>query len=199
MGYETSIKRTGTANSFLAASPFSVSLHMPPLSDSFSPSLPATTLCLSLPLPWYVRFVFYVILGWTAEILWTAVRQRRRHLRGYTYLYMAPIYGSAALLFDLPYDAVASRAWWPLRGLLFGITILFIEYIAGWTLHRLLGRCPWDYNRPSPCRWSLHGYIRFDYLPAWVVLGYVLEQVHRALYIDGGLLLAFSPSLSPLT
>ena len=131
-----------------------------------------------------IRFVLYGLLGWAIEIVWTALgstvggAQRGWRLAGTTYLWMFPIYGLLAPLYEPLHDAI--RAWpWPLRGLLYGLGFLAVEYAAGWLLRRLTGACPWDYT--GRCRRHLHGLIRLDYGPLWALLGLALEPVHDLL------------------
>ena len=144
-----------------------------------------------------MRFVLYGLLGWCAEIVWTAAydalagdrpavgsdgrvtrvpldRAERLRLVGHTYLWMFPIYGLAALLFEPAHDAVRALPW-VVRGAIYTVGIFAVEYVAGWALRRATGRCPWDY---SYARFSVHGYIRLDYTPVWFVFGMILERAH---------------------
>jgi Putative ABC-transporter type IV len=140
------------------------------------------------------HFVAYGLLGWCAEIAWTAAydfvtrtrraegdsharvplgRAERWRLQGRSYLWMFPIYGLAAVLFDPVHDAV--RAWaWPLRGALYTAGAFAVEGAAGLALRALTGRCPWDY---SYARWHVKGVIRLDYIPVWFAFGMLLERV----------------------
>ena len=129
----------------------------------------------------WIRFILYGLGGWCAEIVFTATRDRLRgrvsdwKLKGTTYLWMFPLYGSIVFLYEPAHDAI--RAWpWPLRGLVYMAGFFAIEYLAGWLLKRLTGSCPWDYSKWS--RWSVNGYIRLDYAPIWFVVGLGLEPVH---------------------
>jgi Putative ABC-transporter type IV len=150
------------------------------------------------------RFLLYGLIGWCAEILWTAAwdgatgtrpaehpgrriplsRRERLRLTGHTYLWMLPIYGGAALLFEPVHDAMRHLAW-PLRGLLWTCAIFAVEAAAGLGLRRATGRCPWDY---SYARLSVAGVIRLDYAPVWFAVGLGLERLHD-------LLLRVGPSL----
>lgn len=145
-----------------------------------------------------VQFLVYGALGWSAEIVWTAMwsllsgerhdvaypggrvrlsREERLRLLGHTYLWMFPVYGFGGLLFGPCHEAL--RAWpWFARGLVWTLAIFAVEYLAGRLLARLTGRCPWDY---SYSRYHLHGFIRFDYAPVWFGFGLLLERVHDAL------------------
>lgn len=67
------------------------------------------------------RFLVYGTLGWAVEIVWTGVGswlRRDPRLTGQTYLWMFPIYGGGALLFEQLYVFIAGRPWFVL-GLLF--------------------------------------------------------------------------------
>ena len=142
------------------------------------------------------RFLAYGLLGWCAEIVWTALydtiagtgrppgdavgrvpltRAERLRLSGRTYLWMLPLYGSAALLFEPAHDALASSAW-PLRGLAYTVGIFAVEALSGGLLRLITGRCPWDYSYARLS--ALGGTIRLDYGPVWFVFGLMLERAH---------------------
>ncbi|MHB9146107.1 MAG: putative ABC transporter permease [Symbiobacteriia bacterium] len=131
----------------------------------------------------FSRFLMYGLLGWGIEILWTGVGgfllHRDWRLQGKTYLWMFPIYGSAAFLLEPLHNSVRSLAW-PARGLIWVIAIFAIEYATGYLLRRLTGRCPWDYR---PARFAVHGLIRLDYAPAWLVAGFLFERAHDRLVL----------------
>ena len=87
---------------------------------------------------------------------------------------MLPLYGFGALLFEPAHEALRAQAWL-VRGAIYMLGIFAVEYLAGFTLERATGRCPWDY---SYNRTSIGGYIRLDYAPVWFVFGLGLERVH---------------------
>ncbi|HZS41492.1 MAG TPA: hypothetical protein VFF06_31900 [Polyangia bacterium] len=141
------------------------------------------------------QFIAYGLLGWCAEVVWTALydlwtgtrraegdrigrvpmtRAERLRLSGRTYLWMFPIYGSAAFVFNPAHDALRAQAW-PLRGLVYMTGIFVVEAIAGLLLKAVTGRCPWDY---SYARFNVAGVIRLDYAPVWFAFGLLLERVH---------------------
>lgn len=129
----------------------------------------------------WLRFILYGLGGWCGEIVWTAMRDRVRgrvadwKLRGTTYLWMFPIYGSLALGYEPVHDAL--RDWpWVARGLGYTLGFFAAEYLSGWLIKRLTGSCPWDYAQWS--RFSVNGYIRLDYAPIWFLVGLGLEPVH---------------------
>jgi hypothetical protein len=137
----------------------------------------------------WARFVAYGLFGWCAEIVWTAgyalvrgtrrgqpvPREERWRLQGHTYLWMLPIYGSAALLFEPAHDHLRAQ-FWALRGLVYMLGCFAVEALSGLVLKRAVGKCPWDY---SYSRFSaIGGTIRLDYAPVWFSFGLVLERLH---------------------
>jgi uncharacterized membrane protein len=129
----------------------------------------------------WLRFVLYGLGGWCGEIVWTAIRDRVRRrvhdwkLKGTTYLWMFPIYGSIVFFYEPVHTGI--RPWpWVFRGLIYVLGFFAIEYLAGWLLKRLTGSCPWDYSKWS--RFSIKSYIRLDYAPIWFLVGLGLEPIH---------------------
>jgi uncharacterized membrane protein len=127
-----------------------------------------------------IRFLIYGLLGWCAEIVWSAVTERIQRkqqdwrLRGHTSLWMLPIYGLIAPLYEPLHDFL--RPWhWFMRGIIYVLGFWLVEYATGWLLRRLIGKCPWDY---SHLRGNLHGLIAWEYAPVWFVFGLGLEPVH---------------------
>ncbi|MBI3267814.1 MAG: hypothetical protein HYZ53_02240 [Planctomycetes bacterium] len=137
-----------------------------------------------------LRFVVYGLLGWGAEVLWTAlaettVRPMDWRLRGFSNLWMFPIYGACVFLFEPLHEVLRSRPW-PLRAAVYVPAIWVAEYASSWLIEKLVRRPPWDY---SSARWHLHGRIRWDYAPLWVLFGLLLERVHDSLVAAGPALL----------
>lgn len=132
----------------------------------------------------WTRFFIYGMLGWCGEIVWTALHDkvsgynRGWDLRGTTYLWMFPIYGLIAPLFEPAHNWLRPYPW-VVRGLAYMLGFFAVEYLSGWLLRRATGACPWDYSRRA--RWHLHGLIRFDYAPVWFLVGLLLERVHDML------------------
>ncbi len=131
-----------------------------------------------------VRFFLYGALGWCTEIVWTAVtgriggRERDWRLTGHTYLWMFPIYGLIAPLYEPVHNALRSTPW-PARGAVYLAGFWTIEYASGWLLRHVTGKCPWDYSK---LRGSIGGgLIALEYAPVWFVFGLALEPVHDRL------------------
>lgn len=125
-----------------------------------------------------IRFVLYGLGGWCGEVVFTAltesVPRRDWRLTGVTYLWMFPIYGMLALLYEPVHDLIRHMPW-PVRASLWAVGFTAVEAVSGWLIARLTGRCPWDYSEK---RWAINPYIRWDYFPVWAVVGLALEPVH---------------------
>ncbi|HLU65959.1 MAG TPA: hypothetical protein VKZ63_06770 [Kofleriaceae bacterium] len=124
-----------------------------------------------------LQVLLFACVGIAMEVFFTAIteypRRRCNRLMGHSYVWMALTYGSAPLLLAVIYPPLESA---PLVGrLTVYVAVLYaIEYTAGWLLRCALGRCPWDYGR---ARWSVHGLIRLDYLPAWAAACLIFESL----------------------
>ena len=135
------------------------------------------------------RFVVYGLAGWCSEVLTTGLRSRGRdgnwRLTGTTYLWMLPIYGVAAVVFE-PADDAARRAgwsWWR-RALAWTAGIYAVEAASGEAIRRGTGEVPWDYSRPrggkpEPTHWR--GLVRPAYAPVWFAVGLGMERLHDLL------------------
>ncbi|MGI5921767.1 MAG: putative ABC transporter permease [Syntrophomonadaceae bacterium] len=87
---------------------------------------------------------------------------------------MFPIYGTALLL--EPVHDYIRPAPWIVRGFIWVGLIYLIEYLSGWLLLSIIGLCPWDYSNRTP--YSIDGFIRLDFFPAWFVAGLIFEKLH---------------------
>jgi uncharacterized membrane protein len=138
----------------------------------------------SRPLTRAERAVAYAMLGWSTEVVFTAVqalshrRTRDARLRGHSYLWMAPIYGLCAVLYEPAHDAVRRRPAVH-RALAYALGILVVEYASGRLIRRASGVIPWDYTGRSPL--AIRGATRLDYAPLWAATGIALERVDDAL------------------
>lgn len=126
------------------------------------------------------RFVVYGLVGWCIECLFTSVVDLATgagdiRLRGYSYLWMHPIWGTGLLLGERLVGVLQRLGLGRLKRAGVGMLVCFaVEYLTGALLVALLGVCPWDY---SASRFSVHGLIRLDYAPCWFVCALVCEPL----------------------
>lgn len=138
-----------------------------------------------------IRFCIYGLLGWCFEVVFTAVlakatgKQRDWRLEGHSYLWMFPIYGLLAPIGEPLHDFMRPH-FWVLRGLVYLAGIWIVEFVTGWLLLKLTGKCPWDY---SHLRWNYRGIVALEYAPVWFLFGLGFERVHDAL-------VEFTPAIS---
>ena len=116
------------------------------------------------------------------EVVFTAACQQLdgsgdRKLQGHTYLWMLPLYGLAAVLFDPVHRRVAQHHA-AARGAAYATAFIGVEYASGALLRRFTGVCPWDYTGRS--RFVVDGVTRLDYAPLWAVAGLGVERLDRA-------------------
>jgi hypothetical protein len=135
------------------------------------------------------RFLAYGLAGWCSEVVTTGLRSHARdanwRFTGTTYLWMLPIYGVAAVLFEPAYDAVRAADWpWWQRGLAWTTGIYAVEAASGEALRAVTGEVPWDYSRArghKPVPRHFRGLVRPAYAPVWFAVGLGLERLHDLL------------------
>lgn len=130
-----------------------------------------------------VLFIKFATFGLSIEVLFTAIvnnigrlkagQKIEWSLEGHSYIWMLPIYGSIAF--------IAPLVIVPLQGLfifirlfLFALIILLVEYVTGWILRKLTGKCPWHYKSG----WHVHNLIRIDYIPLWMFFSWMVEWLY---------------------
>jgi hypothetical protein len=137
------------------------------------------------------RFLAYGAAGWVSEVVTTGLRSHGRdgdwRLTSHTYLWMLPVYGSAAFLFEPAHDRLRSRPVWE-RGAAWVAGIYAVEAASGTAIKALTGEVPWDYARPRgrkpvPRHWK--GLVRPSYAPIWFAVGLGLERLHDRLVPPG--------------
>ena len=119
-------------------------------------------------------FILSGLIGFITEVIFTgmiSLIKKDLKLTAITYLWMFPIYGIAGLgLYNI--SLFFSFTWWMyIVVMIYGFTI---EYISGYLLTNFIGFCPWDY---TGSKWSIHGLIRLDYAPFWLLLGVIYIEV----------------------
>ena len=98
-------------------------------------------------------------------------------LTGKTYVWMFPIYALIPIIGGAIMDKVQK---YPLlvRLLIYSIGIYIIEFISGFLLELITGKCPWEYTSG----WQVMGYIRLDYFPYWILFSFIIERLY--LYLN---------------
>jgi uncharacterized membrane protein len=128
----------------------------------------------------WIRFVLYGLGGWCGEVVFTAVTEslprRDWRLLGTTCLWMFPIYGLLAILYEPIHDLIRDLPWL-VRAAIWSLGFTAVELVTGWLIARLFGRCPWDYEAAGK-RFAINPYIRWDFFIVWAVVGLALEPVH---------------------
>jgi uncharacterized membrane protein len=134
-------------------------------------------------LPLWVRFFIYGCAGVCFEILFTGIksflhsRYRDWSFRGKSYIWMFLIYGLLAFLFEPVHNLIRDLPW-PVRGMIYVVGFFLVEWITGWSLRAITGKCPWDY---SGKKYSVMGLIRLDYAPIWFAFCMAMEPLHDLL------------------
>jgi len=100
-----------------------------------------------------------------------ALRKRDKKLMGQTSAWMFPIYGTAALIGEIA--PKINHLPMPVRGLLYGGSIMLGEYVSGSILTKF-DVCPWSYKG---CKYAVKDIVRLDFLPFWMVAGLIFEQI----------------------
>ena len=133
------------------------------------------------------RFWIYGAAGVLSEVVQTSLkapmRDKNLRLTGHTYLWMFPIYGSAAALFEPAHDRLRNKPWWQ-RGLAWTGGIYAVEAASGTVIKKAIGEVPWDYarargTRPVPVH--VKGLVRPAYAPLWFAVGMGMEKLHDRL------------------
>ncbi|WP_052594077.1 hypothetical protein [Aureispira sp. CCB-QB1] len=134
--------------------------------------------------------LFFACFGVTTEVIFVAISNLINQtpycneplwsLTGKTYVWMLPIYALIPLIAEP--IVTKTKSWHLLLRLIFYTTlILSIEFISGFALEQLTGKCPWEYTTG----WHFMGYIRLDYIPAWMFFSFLIEYLYR--FIDKNL------------
>ncbi len=119
------------------------------------------------------------------EVVFTAADRARSastrdaSLEGHTYLWMLPLYGLAAYLFEPVHEAARTQPLWR-RAAAYSAGIMATEYATGRALHKATGSIPWDYTGRGRAVIG-GGATRLDYAAHWAIAGVGMERLHDAL------------------
>ena len=126
------------------------------------------------------RAAIYSVVGFAYEVAFSALHDRARGkpVRFRTSTWMFPIYALIAPLYEPVHDAMRERVPAPIRGAVYGLGFLGVEYASGAALRSWRGEAPWDYTY---ARIHVNGLIRPDYFFLWALAGMMLEPLHDRL------------------
>ena len=62
-----------------------------------------------------------------------------------------------------------------IRSIIYTVIIFMIELSFGMILEQIIGQCPWKYSTGQ----HVLGYIRLDYMPAWMCFSIVVESLYN--------------------
>lgn len=134
--------------------------------------------------------LFFGCFGMSTEIFFVAINnlifntplwdEPLWSLTGKTYVWMLPIYMLIPVVGGKMMKALKS---YPLllRLLLYALAIFFVEFVSGFILEQITGKCPWKYTDG----WNVCGYIKLEFLPAWMFFAFLIERLY--FYLDENL------------
>lgn len=125
----------------------------------------------------------YAAVGFVTEVGFSAVHDltRRKEIEIRTSPWMLPIYALIQPLYEPLHDKMRDSVPAPIRGGLYALGFMAVEYASGRTLQTIRGQAPWDYTYATR---HIDGLVRPDYFPLWAMGGLALERVHDIL-VDG--------------
>lgn len=125
----------------------------------------------------------FICLGISTEVVFTAFMSLINQsplcdkplvaLAGYSYVWMAFIYGLIPILGVLYYDKVKHLPAW-VRLPMYVLIIYIVEFTSGYILRLTIGNCPWNYTSGL----NVMGLIRLDYFPAWLLFAFIVERLY---------------------
>lgn len=122
-------------------------------------------------------FLVFGILGVFGEVLFTAgetlIKKRSLRLQGFSFVWMFPIYGLLAFLFE-PISNLVAGAHWSFRGIIYMLGIYLVEYLSGAGLKKLIRQHVWHYIG----KYNLHGHIQLAHAPVWFIVGLLVEYFY---------------------
>lgn len=127
------------------------------------------------------RAAIYTVVGYCGEVVFSALHDATRGKRvGWrTSTWMLPIYALIQPLYEpLHHSLTRNRVPALVRGTVYAIGFMSVEYASGRLLQALRGEAPWDYSYATR---HIDGLVRPDYFPLWAAAGLGLERLHDRL------------------
>ena len=124
----------------------------------------------------FLKLIAYGHIGFLLEIWFTGLHSiiwsKDKTGSATTYLPMFLIYGFTALALE----GVSEALPWPfyLKALLYVPIIYGVEGLSGWTLKKLIGKIPWDYQHGP---WTPMGLINLKYAPFWLLVSMGFDPI----------------------
>jgi hypothetical protein len=136
-----------------------------------------------------IRFLMFGIWGLAFEVCGTGIprwwEQGEPVMRGYSSIWMLPIYGMLGLLVaPIANPLKARRVPYVFRAAVYMLGFFVIEYLSG-MLYLAVGlnvqggnkyEAVWDYTGAA---YNLHGQIQASFIPVWYVTGLMVEPLYR--------------------
>ena len=131
----------------------------------------------------FFMIIFFVCLGMTSEVFFTAFMALYKQkafcgkplisMTGFTYVWMAFIYGLIPILGVLFHHNVAHWKIW-FRLPFYVVLLYFTEFISGYILKLITGSCPWEYKDG----WNIMGFIELQFFPFWLFFTWMVERLY---------------------
>lgn len=128
--------------------------------------------------------LYYAILNAAIRLAWLEKwLGKQQHpidptFRGQTSFWMFLVYGlGIAIGIEWLHEIIRPLPW-PIRGVIWMLSIWLIEFLAGFTFLRATGKRLWDYSNR---RFNILGHIYLFYGPFWFGFGLLLEYLHNLL------------------
>ena len=137
-----------------------------------------------------VLFAIYSFMGWTIEVVYRSITQRRFINAGFLHGTFIPIYGfGAAFIIILEY--FLHPLHFIIKLLIYGFVITITEYAVGYLLEKIFKLKLWDY---SSSRFNVNGRICLLFSLFWTAMAFIfITFIHPVilrylLLLDGTLL-----------
>lgn len=160
---------------------FILLLHVYYFSLSFIIYFLATMAEQTKGLPFFSKLMFYGLIGFFTEIvftaLWYLIDPSYNHgwkLHGCTSLWSFPMYGISIYVVEKISAAIKPKVILPFRVVVYVAWTYLWEYTCGYLL-RLFNACPWDYHGYTT--YHVHGLITLDYAPLWALAVVLCEKI----------------------
>jgi len=126
----------------------------------------------------------FALMGITLEVFWQGlgnlIRKKDLRLIGHSYIWMIPLYGLVPFIYKTTLSHFQNYSIF-FRGLIYMFAFYLLEYIFGFTIKQLTGRCPWDYSKHyvkifgKKRKFHFQKIITLEYAPVWYIYGILFE------------------------